>query len=56
MVPSGQHIMDEEYYKKIEAIQFTMNHDDGNSLEDIEKSDIILLELVEQVKLPPQFI
>ena len=28
-----------------------MNHDDGNSINDIDKSDIILLELVEQVKL-----
>ena len=28
--PSGQYALDEEYYKRIEAIQFTMNHDDGN--------------------------
>ena len=26
--PSGQHVLDEEYYQRIEAIQFTMNHDD----------------------------
>ena len=31
-IPSGQHALNEEYYKRIEAIQFTMNHDDGNSL------------------------
>ena len=48
--------MNEDYYKKIEAIQFTMNHDDGNSLDDIGKSDIILLGLVEQVKHLLQFI
>ena len=29
-VPSGQHALNEEYYERIEAIQFTMNHDDGN--------------------------
>ena len=29
-VPSGQHTLNEEYYSRIEAIQFTMNHDDGN--------------------------
>ena len=52
MVPSGQHIMDDEYYKKIEAIQFTMNHDDGNSLEDIDKSDIILLGVSRTSKTP----
>ena len=32
-VPSGQHALNEEYYKRIEAIQFTMNHDDGNLIE-----------------------
>ncbi len=26
--PSGQHILNEEYYDRIEAIQFTMNHDE----------------------------
>ena len=51
-VPSRQHIMDDEYYKKIEAIQFTMNHDDGNSVEDIEKSDIILLGVSRTSKTP----
>ena len=25
--PSAQHVLDEEYYKRIEAIQFTMSHD-----------------------------
>ena len=51
-VPSRQHIMDDEYYKKIEAIQFTMNHDDGNSVEDIEKSDVILLGISRTSKTP----
>ena len=44
--------MDDEYYKKIEAIQFTMNHDDGNSMDDIEKSDIILLGVSRTSKTP----
>ena len=34
-IPSGQHVLDEEYYNRIEAIQFTMNHDDGKQIEDI---------------------
>ena len=41
-IPSGQHTL-EEHYKRIEAIPFTMNHDDGNMINDVEKSDIILL-------------
>ena len=51
-VPSRQHIMNDEYYKKIDAIQFTMNHDDGNSIQDIEKSDIILIGVSRTSKTP----
>ena len=51
-VPSGQHILNDEYYERIEAIQFTMNHDDGNQIDDIEKSDIILLGVSRTSKTP----
>ena len=51
-IPSGQHVLNEEYYNRIKAIQFTMNHDDGNSLNDIEKSDIILLGVSRTSKTP----
>ncbi len=51
-VPSGQHILDDEYYKRVEAIQFTMNHDDGNMVDDIEKSDIVLLGVSRTSKTP----
>ncbi len=44
--------MNEEYYKRIEAIQFTMNHDDGNSINNIDKSDIILLGVSRTSKTP----
>ena len=50
--PSAQHVLDEDYYKRIEAIQFTMNHDDGNQTDDIEKSDIILLGVSRTSKTP----
>ena len=50
--PSGQHILNEEYYDRIEAIQFTMNHDDGNNIKDIEKSDIIILGVSRTSKTP----
>jgi len=50
--PSGQHIMDEEYYKRIEAIQFTMSHDDGKKISDLNKSDIILLGVSRTSKTP----
>ena len=50
--PSGQHALNDEYYERIEAIQFTMNHDDGNLLNDIEKSDIVLVGVSRTSKTP----
>ena len=50
--PSGQHVLNDEYYERIEAIQFTMNHDDGNSINDIENSDIILVGVSRTSKTP----
>ena len=50
--PSGQYELNEEYYKRIEAIQFTMNHDDGNLVREINKSDIILLGVSRTSKTP----
>ena len=50
--PSGQHALNDEYYDRIEAIQFTMNHDDGNQVEDIENSDIILIGVSRTSKTP----
>ena len=50
--PSGQYALNDEYYKKIAAIQFTMSHDDGNLVKDISKSDIILLGVSRTSKTP----
>ena len=50
--PSGQHALNDEYYERIEAIQFTMNHDDGNLTKDIEKSDIVLIGVSRTSKTP----
>ena len=50
--PSAQHVLDKDYYKRIEAIQFTMNHDDGNNTENILESDIILIGVSRTSKTP----
>ncbi len=50
--PSAQHVLDENYYKRIEAIQFTMAHDDGRKTEDINNSDIVLLGVSRTSKTP----
>ena len=50
--PSGQYALDEDYYRRIEAIQFTMNHDDGNLVKEIKQSDVILLGVSRTSKTP----
>ena len=50
--PSAQHVLDEDYYKRIEAIQFTMSHDDGKKVDDINDADIILLGVSRTSKTP----
>ena len=51
-IPSRQHKLDDEYYDRVEAIQFTMKHDDGKDLNDIEESDIIILGVSRTSKTP----
>jgi len=51
-IPSGQHVLDDEYYKRIEAVQFTITHDDGKIISDLEKSDVILIGISRTSKTP----
>ena len=44
--------LDEDYYKRIEAIQFTMAHDDGKKVDDINNADVILLGVSRTSKTP----
>ena len=50
--PSAQHVLDDEYYRRIEAIQFTMSHDDGKKLDDVTSADIVLLGVSRTSKTP----
>ena len=50
--PSGQHTLDDEYYKRIEAVQFTISHDDGKIVSDLEKSDVVLVGISRTSKTP----
>ena len=51
-IPSGQHILDDEYYKRIEAVQFTMSHDDGKVVSDLDNSDVVLVGVSRTSKTP----
>ena len=50
--PSAQHVLDDDYYRRIEAIQFTMSHDDGKKVNDINDADVILLGVSRTSKTP----
>ena len=50
--PSGQHTLDAEYYKRIEAVQFSITHDDGKVISDLDNSDVILVGISRTSKTP----
>ena len=50
--PSGQHILDNEYYKRIEAVQYTITHDDGKTISNLDNSDVILVGISRTSKTP----
>ncbi|MSO64687.1 MAG: kinase/pyrophosphorylase [Alphaproteobacteria bacterium] len=50
--PGRQHVLDEEYFKRIEAMQFCLAHDDGQSLHDLDTSDVVLVGVSRTSKTP----
>ncbi len=50
--PGRQHAMDEAYFARVEAIQFTIAHDDGVGHEDWEQADIVLAGVSRSSKTP----
>ena len=50
--PGRQHLMDEAYFERVEAIQFTIAHDDGMAWEDWEDAHIVLAGVSRTSKTP----
>ena len=50
--PGRQHVLDKAYFSRVEAIQYTMAHDDGVGSEDWEEADIILAGVSRTSKTP----
>jgi [pyruvate, water dikinase]-phosphate phosphotransferase / [pyruvate, water dikinase] kinase len=50
--PGRQHMMDETYFKRVEAIQYTIAHDDGIGHEEWEQADIVLVGVSRSSKTP----
>jgi [pyruvate, water dikinase]-phosphate phosphotransferase / [pyruvate, water dikinase] kinase len=49
---AGQHVLDADYFRRIDALNFTMAHDDGRLPEDLNDADIILLGISRTSKTP----
>lgn len=50
--PGRQHALDEAYFDRVDAIQFTMAHDDGIGWENWEAADIVLAGVSRSSKTP----
>ena len=50
--PGRQHLMDEDYFRRVDAIQYTIAHDDGIAHEDWEEADIVLAGVSRTSKTP----
>jgi regulator of PEP synthase PpsR (kinase-PPPase family) len=50
--PGRQHVLDAEYFKRIEAMNFVMAHDDGQAPDGLEEADVILLGVSRTSKTP----
>jgi regulator of PEP synthase PpsR (kinase-PPPase family) len=48
----GQHMMNPAYFRRIEALNFTMMHDDGQHTEDLEDADVVLVGVSRTSKTP----
>lgn len=50
--PGLLHAVNDEYYKRVEAMEFTLNHDDGRNLESLHLADVILVGVSRTSKTP----
>ena len=50
--PGAQHMLDADYFRRIEALNYTMMHDDGANVENYEEADVVLLGVSRTSKTP----
>jgi [pyruvate, water dikinase]-phosphate phosphotransferase / [pyruvate, water dikinase] kinase len=48
----AQHILNAEYFKRIDALNYTMLHDDGQHVDELEEADVVLLGVSRTSKTP----
>src|SRR5260370_1618504 len=48
----AQHTLNAEYFKRIDALNYTMMHDDGQHVEGLEEADVVLVGVSRTSKTP----
>lgn len=48
----AQHVLDADYFRRIDALNFTMEHDDGQLAHELDQADIILVGISRTSKTP----
>lgn len=48
----AQHVLNTEYFKRIDALNYTMMHDDGQHVEGLEDADVVLVGVSRTSKTP----
>jgi regulator of PEP synthase PpsR (kinase-PPPase family) len=48
----AQHVLDADYFRRIDALNFTMEHDDGQLQDEADQADIVLLGISRTSKTP----
>ncbi|TPQ42172.1 phosphoenolpyruvate synthase regulatory protein [Bradyrhizobium guangdongense] len=48
----AQHVLNAEYFKRIDALNYTMLHDDGQHVEGLEEADVVLVGVSRTSKTP----
>jgi regulator of PEP synthase PpsR (kinase-PPPase family) len=51
-LPGQQHMLDSEYFQRIDAMTFALNHDDGQSLWGLNDADVVLIGVSRTSKTP----
>ncbi len=51
-MPGRQHSLDDEYFERIDAMQFSLIHDDGQAPWDLEAADVVLVGVSRTSKTP----
>ena len=50
--PGRQHELDEEYFNRIDAMQYVLSHDDGHMAQDFDSADVVILGVSRTSKTP----